>query len=65
MLNINAVDGFKATPKYPIIAAVTTSGMILGINEMTIILVDLNKKAMMIAIKTTAKTKLCFKFWIK
>ncbi len=42
-LKIRTVEGFNLTPVQPIIPAVTTSGIRLGISEQINILKDLNK----------------------
>ena len=59
-LKMSTVDGFRRTPAQPIIPAVTTNGMILGINEQIKMRNDLNKYNIHKAINKNAQNRLCF-----
>ena len=63
-LKIRTVDGFKRTPAHPIIPAVTTNGITLGISEQIKIRNDLNKYSMHKAINKNAHNRLCFRPFI-
>ena len=65
ILNTNIVEGFRAMPKYPIIAPVSNNGSKLGIIEITTILKELNIHAINIEISTITNNKLKIKFLIR
>jgi len=58
ILKTNTVEGFMGIPKYPIIAAVKSSGIKLGISEIIIIRKEINMLAIKKAIKTMANVRL-------
>ena len=56
MLNTKIVEDFSLIPQNPIIAAVTISGIKLGITEINTILHDENNPTIQSEIKIIAKT---------
>ena len=60
ILNTKTVDGFKGTPTHPIMPAVITNGIKLGIKEQSKILKDLNKYNIQTEISKKAQNILCF-----
>src|SRR5665647_1346529 len=63
-LKISTVEGFRRTPAQPIMPAVTTNGIKLGIREQINIRTDLNKYNIHKAINKNAHKRLCFKPFI-
>src|SRR5450631_519542 len=59
-LKISTVEGFRRTPVHPIIPAVITNGIKLGMSEQIKILNDLNKYNIHNAINKNAHKRLCF-----
>ena len=57
-LNINTVEGFKATPAQPIIPAVTSNGITLGMREHNNILNERKRKSIQIAMSKNAHAML-------
>ena len=62
ILNTKIVDGFIGIEKYPIIAAVSSSGIRFGIKETITILEERNIQAIKIEIRKITSSKLYAKF---
>ena len=60
-LKISTVEGFSGTPAQPIIPAVTSNGMILGMREHIKILTERKRKSIHNAINKNAHAILSFK----
>ena len=56
ILNTSMVEGFKGIPAYPIIPAVMSMGIRLGMREINTMRALMNKSAMMIEIAITASS---------
>ena len=65
MLNIKIVDGLMEMAKKPIIPAVINWGIKFGINDITIILPEVNKRAIKAEMMMSANNKLVIRFFTR